>query len=138
MAAGDGEPLVRYQSVIRLEFTRPLAAMSPEELLQAARELRVLRFIRSMDTKNPVYQRILLMEQALASQYYLGRAVARNGWEPGRPFDQSVLFGTRQEFLTLFDGMQVRVDSTPIMVTPDQFDNAATEALPGVGVAEQP
>ena len=138
MAAGDGEPLVRYQSVIRLEFTRPLAAMSPEELLQAARELRVLRFIRSMDTKNPVYQRILLMEQALARQYYLGHEIARNGWEPGQPFDQSVLFGTRQEFLTLFDGMQVRVDSTPVMVTPAQFDNAETEALPGVGVAEQP
>lgn len=57
---------MRYQSVIRLKFARPLAAMSPDELLQAARELRVLRFIRSMDTKNPVYRRILMMEQALA------------------------------------------------------------------------
>lgn len=124
MTEGEGEPLVRYQTVIRLEFTRPLAAMSPAELLQAARELRVLRFIRSMDTKNPVYQRILAMEQALANQYYLGDEAPRDGWEPGQPFDQSVLFATRQEFLTLFDGMQVRVDSTPVTVTPAQFDTA--------------
>lgn len=124
MAAGEveSEPLVCYQTVIRLEFTKPLAAMSPAELLQAARELRVLRFIRSMDTRNPVYQRILAMEQALASQYYLSGEFPRNGWEPGQPFDQNVLFASRQEFLALFDGLQVRVDSTPITVIPEQFD----------------
>lgn len=132
-----GEPLVRYQAVIRLEFTRPLAEMSPDELLQAARELRVLRFIRSMDTKNPVYQRILAMEQALAQQYYLTSGQPRDGWEPGQPFDQAALFASRPEFLALFDTMQVRVDSTPVTVIPDDFNAASSTSTPRVGVEEQ-
>ena len=136
MADGESEPLVTYQTMVRLEFTRDIASMSPDDILQAARELRVLRFIRSMDTRNPVYRRLVAMEQALAAQYYLRVETPPIGWQPGDVFDQAMLFASRQDFLYLFDDMQVRVDATPLMVIPDLFEASINPGISPRGVEE--
>src|SRR5688572_1805729 len=87
------EPVVHFEVQVSITFERPITEMTKLELLEAARELRVLRYTRSRNVQSPVYRHIVGLEEQIAWRY-AGVAGRPDGWQPGQPLPTDLLFAS--------------------------------------------
>lgn len=97
---GERKPAVQFEVRVNIGFARPISEMSPAELLEAARELRALRYTRSRNVASPVYRHIVGLEEQIAWRY-AGATGRPAGWQPGQPLPADLLFASQEEFLAL-------------------------------------
>ena len=104
------EPVVHFEVQVSITFERPVTEMNKLELLEAARELRVLRYTRSRNVQSPVYRHIVALEEQIAWRY-AGVAGRPDGWQSGQPLPTDLLFASHDDFLGLYERTQGRVDA---------------------------
>lgn len=106
----EHEPVVHFEVQVSITFERPITEMNIEELLAAARELRVLRYTRSRDVQSPVYRHIVGLEEQIAWRY-ASIAGRPEGWQPSQPLPAELLFDSQDDFQALYERTQDRVDA---------------------------